>query len=224
MSGWIIPAPFANPTMRPLFPACRNVAAATFGPASVVRIARDAASSPDGESRAIAAGRASRTRASGRGTPMTPVDARKTSSGGQSKSRAAPCRTRRAARTPISPVSAFAQPEFTTAARTRPPDRASAARERDTGAAENRFFVKRAAAVAPDGASRIARSGRRFRMPERIPDARNPFGSFIAGPAPRGSAAGPPSPLPRRASATCRRSSRGGRERAPRRARHDLRA
>ena len=40
-------------------------------------------------------------------------------------------------------------------------------------------------------------------MPERIPDARNPFGSSI-GLTPPGSSAGPSSPLPRRASATCR--------------------
>jgi hypothetical protein len=58
-----------------------NDACATFGPTSVVRIACEVASTPVGERRATAAGRALRTFASGRTTPMTPVDARKTSSG-----------------------------------------------------------------------------------------------------------------------------------------------
>ena len=72
MFGWIIPAPFATPTTRHVRPAWRKVACATFGAASVVRIARETASRPPAESRAKASGRNARTFSSGRTTPMTP--------------------------------------------------------------------------------------------------------------------------------------------------------
>ena len=79
MFGWIIPAPFAIPTTDPRRPFHVNVARATFGPTSVVRIARDAAPRPrprDPRSRREAP-RA--TFPSGRTTPMTPVDETRTS-------------------------------------------------------------------------------------------------------------------------------------------------
>ncbi len=121
MFGWIIPAPFAIPTTLPRRPLHAKEARATFGPESVVRIACAAASTPDGERRACASGRAARIFRSGRTTPMTPVDATRTSRFGTRRRSAAASRTRRAASRPGFPVTAFAQPAFTTTARTRPP-------------------------------------------------------------------------------------------------------
>ena len=79
MFGWIMPAPFATPTSRPRLPPIVNVACATFGPTSVVRMACESASMPPTERRLTASGRKSRTFLSGSTTPITPVEARKTS-------------------------------------------------------------------------------------------------------------------------------------------------
>src|ERR1035441_8397756 len=179
MFGWIMPAPLAPTTPPPRRPIHANEACATFGPTSVVRIACEAASSPEGERRHFASGSAARIFASGRTTPMTPVDETMTSSFGNPRSAAAQLRTRRAASRPGFPVTAFAQPAFTTTARTRPRLRARSRLPRMTGAAWNRFFVNRAAAFAPFSATRSARSGRFFRMPARTPEAKKPFGSFM---------------------------------------------
>ena len=111
-------------------------------------------------------------------TPMTPVDATKTSSAGmQSAWAAIDCMACAAAR-PGSPVAALAMPEFKMTARALPP--AATARETCTGAAQNTFFVNvPVATVLFDDETTSAASKRSgsFRNPICAPAAEKPSGA-----------------------------------------------
>src|SRR5438093_1455659 len=73
--GSIMPTPFAIPPIVTARPSTSSRSAASFGFASVVRIASAAARPPWGESDLASFGSAARTLSIGSGTPMTPVDA-----------------------------------------------------------------------------------------------------------------------------------------------------
>ena len=150
MSGAIMPAPLAKPLMVMLVLPSRAVAVASLGNVSVVMMARAASTQP---SPCAACVRASNTppnlRASS-GSPMTPVDARKTSPGLQSTALAARSAVSLVAARPFLPVNALALPELTTRARARPGF--SRARHHSTGAEGHLERVKTPATVVP-GAS-----------------------------------------------------------------------
>src|ERR1700678_3921670 len=81
---------------------------------------------------------------------------------------------------PARPVAQLAFPEFTMTARTRPPAESNDARPTSTGAAMTRFFVNKAAALAPLVASASARSGRPLTlMPAARAANENPKGKRI---------------------------------------------
>ena len=161
-SGWIIPAPLAKPDDPADAAAARNVAARDLRPdvgrqdrlrggvePARRRAARRRRAAPRGSSRPAAA------------TPITPVDARKTSRRvAAERARRPRWRTRRAPRSPARPVMALAQPALTTDRADASAAAFSAARERATGAAGKRLRVKIAAASRRPSATITARSGR----------------------------------------------------------------
>jgi hypothetical protein len=105
---------------------------------------------------------------------MTPVEQTKISRTLQLKKSARISVVRCEFAKPSSPVTAFAQPEFTMMARCVLERRCS--RETNTGAATTRFCVKTAAATAGRSEKIIAKSSPDFLMPQRVVAARNPLG------------------------------------------------
>ena len=95
----------------------------------------------------------------GSGTPMMPVEDGKTSSKRQRKVSAAVRQVSRHARMPASPVAQLAFPALTRTMETRPPVAAMCRLPTVTGAATTWLRVHMAAALAPRGATAMARSG-----------------------------------------------------------------
>src|SRR5216684_978856 len=117
-------------------PAILNEAAAVLGLVSVVQMASDTSANERAEERRCRAssGTARRILSSASGTPMTPVEQTKTSSGLQPSRFAASATVRTAAAWPAAPVAQLALPAFTTTARMRPLDARKCSLEIRTGA------------------------------------------------------------------------------------------
>ena len=118
MSGAIMPAPLAKPLMVTVALPMRARAVATFGKVSVVMIARAARvhSRRAPRRRPVWPARR-RTLSALSGSPITPVEARKTSSRLQPTAAAASFAVKVQASRPVLPVKALALPELTTSAR-----------------------------------------------------------------------------------------------------------
>ena len=187
MPGWIIPAPLQTPPTRTFRPPHESSTAHSFLRVSLVMIA--SANSP----RICACRRKGSDAASipfatfaiGKGTPIRPVDATKTSSGLNPSAAAASSVIRAASFIPCSPVQALALPELTTTACALP----AAARRRQslTGAAATWLVVNNPAALAGTS-DRIKPKSRFFPLfepfpvPKRLmsqnsPEARKPAGA-----------------------------------------------
>ncbi len=158
MSGAIMPEPLAMPlsvTVWPPISACR---VAPLGKVSVVMIARAAAGQDSGARSRSSAPSAPIRRSSGSGSPITPVEATKTSVLRQPKSAAVAATVPATDRIPTAPVKAFALPELITTARARRP--LSALRHHCTGAPAVSERVNTPAAEVP-GASSIRQTSLR---------------------------------------------------------------
>src|SRR5712671_5901710 len=174
-----MPAPLAQPAMCTRLPAILNEAAAVFGLVSVVQMARETSAKERAEKRRCRAssGTARKILSSASGTPMTPVEQTKTSSGLQARRLAVSATVRCAAACPAAPVAQLALPAFTTTARMRPFDARRCSLEMRTGAATTRFCVNTAAAEAGASLERIARSSAPvFFKPQAVAAKRNPRG------------------------------------------------
>jgi hypothetical protein len=158
MSGAIMPAPLAMPQIVTSALPSRTVAAAPLGNVSVVMIARAASCQRPG---AASATRPSITpsKASARnGSPITPVEARKTSRGLQPTALAAMSAVDFVASRPVRPVKALALPELTTSARALPLLRC--ARHQSTGADGHLERVSTPATAVPGSNSASSTSVR----------------------------------------------------------------
>ena len=139
-------------------------ATAVFGPASVVRIASDAAGPPPVERAAAAASTPARIFSIGSRGPMTPVERTTTSSGASPSERATCSAVETASSSPGRPVAAFATPALITTAWGSA--RSRWRRETTTGAAWTRFLVHIAQPTAGTSERTSATSG--------FPDGRIP--------------------------------------------------
>src|ERR1700709_1953260 len=149
ISGAIMPAPFAMPLMVTLALPSLMVLVATLGKVSVVMIALAAfIQSPGTAASASVASTPSNLVASS-GSPMTPVEARNTSSTLQPAALAAIDAVKAVDCLPLLPVKALALPEFTTSARAEDLPPASLARHHSTGADGHFDLVKTPATVVP---------------------------------------------------------------------------
>ena len=159
MFGAIIPAPLAIPPTRKVPPS----RVTCFGCVSVVRIAVAAAVAWSGERPRppTRAGAAASMVSIGRAKPMRPVEQTSTSSTPAPSGPATAAAMRSAATSPAAPVAALAQPLLRMTAAALPAVAARWARLTTTGAAQDLFVVKVAAAgTAPDTAATSARSAR----------------------------------------------------------------
>src|SRR5690348_6391862 len=158
--------------------------AAHFGRVSVVIIARVKPPNPSAvRSAALTkAGTALRMRSTRKGRPITPVEQTNICSGSQPSSRATPWAVAWDAAIPSSPVAQFAFREFTITARMRDADLRKWRRQRTTGAACTRFWVKTAAAATSSSAiiNPKSRLGA-FRKPQFVAANRNPRGRAWSG-------------------------------------------
>jgi hypothetical protein len=150
MSGAIMPAPLAMPLMDTGTSPSLAVRVATFGNVSVVMMAR-AASTQGNNSSAFSSQSASTPSnfEASSGSPMTPVEARKTRSGRQPAAAAAISAVSLAAAAPRRPVKALALPELTMSACAVPAGRC--VRHQSTGADGQRDVVNTPATAAPCG-------------------------------------------------------------------------
>src|SRR6202166_5334064 len=186
-----MPAPFAQPTKWILLPDILKESAAVFGRVSVVQIASESSAKERADGRRCSAitGSARNIFSSGSGTPITPVEHTKSSSGWQPKRLAASATVRCAAACPAVAVAQLALPAFTTTPRIRPFDLRRFSLEISTGAAATRFCVKTAAAEAGSSLHRSPKSSAPvFFKPHAAAAKRNPCGNeasesacFIAG-------------------------------------------
>ena len=117
MSGAIMPAPLAMPLMVTLALPSLTVAVATFGKVSVVMIARAALIQSAGAALSASVPSTPSNLVASSGSPITPVEARNTSSGLHPTALAAIDAVNAVACRPVLPVKALALPEFTTSAR-----------------------------------------------------------------------------------------------------------
>ena len=117
MSGAIMPAPLAMPLMVTVALPMRAVAVATLGNVSVVMIACAAARKSPGLRALARPAMTGANLAASSGSPITPVEARKTSAGLQPAALAAISAVSLVAARPLLPVKALALPELTTSAR-----------------------------------------------------------------------------------------------------------
>ena len=158
MSGWIMPAPLQNPATVTSTPPIEARRVTSLGNVSVVRIARAAACQPSGA--------ASRARPTNRcanlsaciGSPMTPVEAMKTSSGVHPTALPAASAVISTASRPFLPVNALALPELTTSARALPVF--SPVTHHSTGAERVRERVSTPAATVPGSSTASSKSVR----------------------------------------------------------------
>ena len=130
-----------------------TVAVATFGKVSVVMIARAASIQPSGVALSASVASTPSNLVASSGSPITPVEARNTSSALQPTALAAMSPVSLVAARPFLPVKALALPELTTSARARPPledlPPFSLARHHSTGADGHFDVVNTPAAVVP---------------------------------------------------------------------------
>src|SRR5689334_3741401 len=158
MFGSIIPDPFA---IAPTTNDPRDVVTRTecsFGNGSVVMIARAASPPLPRASAEHACWIPGMTRSIGSPTPMTPVDATRTCSGGHPSASATCSVIRFAFASPSAPVHAFAHPLLTTMAHPTPCVASRCCLETSTGAACARFVVKIPAIEANVSVAMTARS------------------------------------------------------------------
>src|SRR5436309_3394027 len=141
MSGWIIPAPLAIPPTVTMPAAVSRRTAQCFGRVSVVMMARAASTPPRGVRRVAASRSAAAICATGRGTPITPVESTSAVRGGRAAACSAAWATVRAAASPSGPVHAFATRAFIATARIRPGRSESRSASYTTGAARTAFLV-----------------------------------------------------------------------------------
>ncbi len=158
MSGAIMPEPLAMPLMTTCALPIRAVRVAPLGKVSVVMMAAAACSQPRGLVSAAKAGSAATILAEGGGSPMTPVEAMKTSWGLQPTACAAAWAVRLTVSMPLRPVKALELPELTTTARARPWRRP--ARHQSTGAEAIAERVKTPAIAVPGSKTASIRSVR----------------------------------------------------------------
>ncbi len=178
MRGSIIPEPLAIPPTWKAPAAVRTATAASFGNGSVVMIARAALAPPVADNCETAAGMPRRIASILRFTPMTPVDATRTSSRAQPREEAVSATISRASFIPSGPVHAFAQPLLVMTAWATPLLVASCSSVTSTGAALARLVVNTPAALAGVSVAIKARSGLPDALiPHANPAARNPFGA-----------------------------------------------
>ena len=147
MSGMIMPAPLAMPLMVTLALPSFTVAVATFGKVSVVMIAFAALIQSPGWAVSASVASTPSNLVPSSGSPITPVEARKTSLVEQPTAFAAIEAVSAVDCLPVLPVNALALPEFTTSARAAP--RPSLARHHSTGAEGHFDLVKTPATVVP---------------------------------------------------------------------------
>ena len=158
MSGWIMPEPLAMPATVTSVSPMRARAHAPLANVSVVRIASAASRQPGAVSASHRPGSAAVILPTGRGSPITPVEATNTSSGSQPRSAAAVSASARTAASPAAPTSTLALPALTTRPRARP--RGRMARHHATGWPGTRERVSRPATAVPWASSTSNRSGR----------------------------------------------------------------
>ncbi len=158
MSGAIMPAPLAMPQMVTAVPPSRAIAAAPLGNVSVVMIALAASCQAPVSASAISWSITVSNFAASSGSPMTPVEARKTSAGLQPAAMAAISAVSLVASRPDLPVKALALPELTTSARAVPP--LSRARHQSTGAEGHFERVNTPATAVPGSKSASSTSVR----------------------------------------------------------------
>ena len=153
MSGMIMPAPLAMPLMVTLALPSFTVAVATFGKVSVVMMARAAPVQSPGAAASLSCASTPSNLLASSGSPITPVEARKTSLTLQPTALAAICAVSAVDCFPVLPVKALALPEFTTSARANTsledPPRFNLARHHSTGAEGHFDLVKTPATVVP---------------------------------------------------------------------------
>ena len=121
-------------------------------------MARAASRNPPGRASAASRPRCAAKGAGSSGSPITPVEARNTSSGRQPTASAAAAALASTAWRPFMPVKALALPELTTSALALPP--ASLARHHSTGAEAQRDVVKTPATEAAGSKRTRSRSVR----------------------------------------------------------------
>ena len=175
-AGLIIPDPLAMPPTRIRRPSIRHSTAVSLIVRSVVRIASLAARDPWRLSAAAASGMPLKIRRMGRGRPITPVEATRTSPGFISSAQAVAVAMDAASARPCGPVQALAFPLLAIMAWAFLVRRT--VRQRWMGAAASRFMVKTPAAVA--GASETIRARSRLPrslIPQLTPLARKPKGA-----------------------------------------------
>ena len=144
MSGLIIPAPLAIPLMVTLSCPSEIRWLTNFGAVSVVMIAVAAATQPSARCDSPIRPIVSCMRATGRRSPITPVEKGATADSARPRVLAAAAQSSSASRSPASPVAALALPLLMRRARTLPHSRFSAML---TGAARKLLFVKTAATL-----------------------------------------------------------------------------
>jgi len=153
MSGMIMPAPLAMPLMVTVVLPIAVFAVATFGKVSVVMIALAASSQPSPRAFVTSVSITPSNTVAFSGSPITPVEARNTSSALQPTALDASLAVKTQAWRPVLPVNALALPELTTSARALRP--LSFARHHSTGAEGHFDWVKTPAAAVP-GSSTIS--------------------------------------------------------------------
>ena len=156
MSGAIMPLPLAKPAMRTGVPPIAASAAAPFGKVSVVMIASAASGQASARRWRDSSGKHLPIWSASTGTPITPVEARKTSSSAHPNRSAAALAVSAAVVSPALPVNALALPELHTITRARPPG--SAARHQSTGAEVQSERVKTPATAVPGAKTASIRS------------------------------------------------------------------
>ena len=125
MFGWIMPDPLAIAPKRTFLPPISTSVAHALEYVSVVMMALPASTLPSLERAATASLTPCSSFSIGRFTPMTPVEATRTSPAAQPSASAAISVVRLASFMPCSPVQAFAQPALATMARALPSPTAS---------------------------------------------------------------------------------------------------
>ncbi len=157
MSGAIIPEPLAMPLMVTLAPPYRAEAVTVLGKVSVVSMARAASSHRSSAALSMSCGTTRKMSAGSNGSPITPVEAMKTSDGLHPEAAATPLATALTQATPACPVKAFAFPALTMIARALEPTWAA---HHSTGAERVSDRVKAPAMVVWGSRSASITSGR----------------------------------------------------------------
>ena len=180
MSGAIMPAPLAIPLMVTVVPSIFAWAVATLGNVSVVMMAFAASRKRPGAALSARRCITPSKRCAGSGSPITPVEARKTSAGLQPAASLASFAVNAVAARPVLPVKALALPELTTSARALPP--LSLARHHSTGADGHFERVATPATVVPFSKSTSSTSVRSLYLMPAAPVAmRTPEISGVSG-------------------------------------------